>query len=145
MSVIFTSEVQMTSIICSECGAIFALSGHYISERKADHKGFYCPNGHRQYFSGKSEAEKLRDQVIAKQQRLDQAEAEIRWQKEQRQATERRLAAHRGVATKLRKRASKGACPCCMKKFPDMEKHMAENHPHYAAMWMARRTKPNEH
>ena len=57
------------AIECYKCAVEFCLPDGYYNARRRDHKLFSCPNGHRQQFIGKSDVEKLRDQV-----------ASLRWQ-----------------------------------------------------------------
>ena len=45
---------------------------------------------------------------------------------------ERRTAAYKGVATRIRNRVARGECPSCNQSFADLAKHMAEEHPEYA-------------
>jgi len=59
---IWIDKVSFGQITCYKCGIIFLVPVQWQAQRLEDHKTFYCPNGHNQYFSGKDEAQKLRDQ-----------------------------------------------------------------------------------
>lgn len=45
---------------------------------------------------------------------------------------ERRLAATKGVVTRIKNRVGKGVCPCCKRTFPNLGAHMSEKHPDWA-------------
>jgi hypothetical protein len=72
--------------------------------RVADHKIFYCPNGHRRWFPGKTEADNLREQLKEREQRLEWANDQAEGHARRADAAERSLSATRGVVTKMKKR-----------------------------------------
>src|SRR5688500_16343266 len=65
----------MGNITCAECGVIFHIPDRLEKLRRDDHGTFYCPNGHSQYFRGKTDEEKkiesLREQIASLENRLD--------------------------------------------------------------------------
>lgn len=69
-------EVQMEVVCCANCGVVFAMTKHMVNARREDHKTFFCPKGHQNYFSWKSDVEvlqdklKQRDQELAEKQKL---------------------------------------------------------------------------
>lgn len=75
---------------------------------------------------GEGEVERLRRQAASLTSRIDQERARA-------STLERRLSAAKGQATKLRKRAANGVCPCCNRTFVQLARHMATQHPDYAA------------
>jgi hypothetical protein len=85
----------------------------------------YCPNGHWWWYTGETEAVRLRRQ-------LDAQRNDAQHQREQRQATERQLQATKGVVTRMKRRAKAGVCPCCGRTFAALAQHMATKHPDYA-------------
>ena len=107
---------------CCECGIIWAAPAHFIKERRNDHKWFYCPNGHRQHYPQESEEERLRRE--RDRLRQEQAYLEGRVAEE-----ERRAATYKGHATRLRRRAKAGVCPCCNRNFQNLARHMDSKHP----------------
>lgn len=117
------------TITCYKCGIPFAVPSAWQADRLRLRDAFWCPNGHEQYYTGKSEAEKLRDQLVREQHRREQAEADANWQRRQRSVAERQVAARKGQVTKLRKRLEKGVCPCCDRYFPELHRHMEAQHP----------------
>lgn len=121
----------LQAIECGVCGIPFAFPTDLVEKRKADGKDFYCPNGHCIAY-GDTEVQRLRRKV--KQQEAETARAKNRAEHWESQATtaEYRRRAARGQLTKLKKRIAAGDCPCCHEHFPDLEKHMADEHPGYA-------------
>lgn len=122
---VFTTYGQLETTTCGVCGVPFAVPVELLAwSRKQPHRTFYCPAGHDLHYPGKTEAEKLRDQLESERRysanvvaRLDQTEAS--------------LSATKGVVTKLKKRAANGVCPCCNRSFPKLHEHMQTKHPDY--------------
>jgi uncharacterized Zn finger protein (UPF0148 family) len=120
-----TSQVvELVGVTCSECGVTFGLPEGLYRMRRHDHGTWYCPNGHTRCFVSESEAEKYRRLFAAERTRvqaaLDQAEA-----------AERTAAAHKGHATRLRKRAAAGVCAFCNRNFENVARHVATKHPEH--------------
>lgn len=114
---------------CFSCGCIFGVAKDFASNRRRDHKLFYCPNGHSQYYPAKSAEDKLRDELQRERQQLDQVKANVRDLEMKTQQTRRRLYATKGSLTRFKNKVAAGKCPCCGKKFEDLHKHMADSHP----------------
>ena len=47
----------MIQITCCKCAVLFSMTEALHGQRREDHKTFFCPNGHRQYFTGENKAE----------------------------------------------------------------------------------------
>lgn len=114
---------------CCDCGIAFGITKDFRERRLADHKLFYCPKGHGQYFSGKSEKEKLQDQVnsllsknMSLQVRRDELINEV-------QQVKYSLRAQKAAKTKIMNRVKNGVCPCCNRSFTDLQRHFATKHP----------------
>ena len=84
----------------------------------------YCPLGHSYIKSGESKVDELNRRLAAERARHDQTRAELR-------STEAKRRAHKAVATKLKKRAAAGMCPCCETSFPNLREHMVQEHPEF--------------
>lgn len=82
---------------------------------------FWCPNGHRQVFAGKTVEQKLRERVEAEQLRTRQA-------RDQAEAAERTARAYKGQATKIKRRVLRGVCPFCDRSFENVTRHMESKH-----------------
>ena len=111
---------------CCNCGTTFAFTKGFYDQRQQDGKGFYCPNGHNQYYTN-NQAKKLEDA----QKALDRAESNAKYYREEAEAKARSLSATRGQITKIKNRIAKGVCPCCNRSFEDLHNHMETKHPNY--------------
>lgn len=111
--------IVLVSETCVSCGITFAVPESYQQNLKNSHKSFCCPNGHSQYYSGKSEAEKLRDELKRKEQELADTAIEKRQLQNDIAEKERNL-----------KRLHNGVCPCCNRSFVNLQKHIKEQHPY---------------
>lgn len=100
-----TVIVTLMPVACADCGCRFGVDETMRQRRLKDHKTFYCPNGHSNYYNGENEAERKAETAKAQ------------------------LAAQKGKFTKYRNRIAKGVCPCCNLTFPDVAQHMASQHP----------------
>lgn len=125
--------VTMETLTCSHegCGITFAAPQQWVTKRRNDHETWYCPNGHTMWFPGKSEAEKLRDQLARQVARTDQERAEADRQRRLREHAELSARAMKGQVTKIKNRVGNGVCPCCNRTFADLQRHMETKHPSY--------------
>jgi hypothetical protein len=115
--------VQQT---CCNCGVLFGMEAGFDKQRRDDHKSWYCPNGHSQFYSGKSEAQRLQEQ-------LDAARSLAKRESNRRTAAERSAIAYKGHATRLRNRIAQGFCPAgCDQQFPDIQDHITTQHPDFS-------------
>lgn len=113
-------STNMVAEICCSCGIPFMISVNYQQLLKRTHQGFYCPNGHSQWYSGKNEADKLKDELRQKENELAQtvtAKIQIENQLDK--------------ANKKLKRVAAGQCPCCDKTYAHLSNHMAKKHPEF--------------
>lgn len=121
---------------CIDCGVRFGMEDEFRKARltnRGPNNPFYCPNGHRQYFTGKSDADRERDRAEQLQRQLTAAEERAKRQRELREQAERQAAAARGQVTKIKKRVGNGICPCCNRTFSDLQRHMHTKHPEFKA------------
>lgn len=134
MSATLTTIETYTIIHCSHegCGVPFALADSFIAARRADHKTWYCPNGHSRYYPGKSEVEQAQAKVAQLERRLANRDEDLRSERAAHEVTERRRRAAKGQLTKTKRRVANGVCPCCNRTFADLGRHMAGQHPDYA-------------
>lgn len=120
-------ELEMLSF-CS-CGISHAMPSIYVNERRADHKSFYCPNGHAQHFPSQTQEEQLR-------KCLANANKEIEYQRERASTAnanakhfEARANGYKGQAAKLKRRAAAGLCGFCSRTFANVSEHVKTEHP----------------
>lgn len=110
-------------IACASCGTSFAMQEDLEAHRREDHKTFYCPNGHTQYFPGKSELEKTKENLKWERDRAARLLAE-------RDQISASLRTTKGHVTRLRNRATAGECPFgCGRRFAGLTEHIAKVHP----------------
>jgi hypothetical protein len=129
---IFTVETRFVTEECNSCGVRFAVTEEFQKKRlevRGPNNPFYCPNGHKIWYIGKSDADVQRERAESLARQLEAADRRVREQREAREAADRRAAAARGQVTKIKKRASAGTCPCCSRTFSNMAEHMKREHP----------------
>lgn len=118
---------------CCSCGVLFGLEQDHRNTLLRSQEFFHCPNGHPQHFTGASpeaiKAKRLQEQLERTEQSLALARASTAHEVKRRQAAERSKSAHRGVVTRMKRRIAAGRCVCCHSKFPDLQRHMREQHP----------------
>jgi hypothetical protein len=131
-----TLFVTLTHVECASCGVVFGMTAGFTQRRRDDHKTFYCPSGHHQYFYGETEAERLkrklqgeRDRVAREKHGREQAEARVHDVRLEKEHVERRLRGTKSVVTRMKRRTAAGRCPCCSHQFKDLEGHMKNRHP----------------
>ena len=113
----------MKGLQCCTCGVLFGMDDGVYCNRADDGARFFCTNGHGQSFT-ESTVSKQRRQI----ERLTQREAMLQ---DEITAANRRANAFKGQATKLRKRALGGTCPCCNRSFQNLTRHMKTKHPDF--------------
>lgn len=122
----FIEETWLSTEICCNCGMVFAMPSDFQRRRRDDHKLLYCPSGHKQHYTGATEAQKL-------QRKLEQREAEL----SNAQARANHAAAQRDSIAKahkkMRVRISNGVCPCCNRSFDNLRQHMKTQHADYGS------------
>jgi hypothetical protein len=114
---------------CLKCGMAFGIEKSFDEARRNDHQFFYCPAGHAQYYSGKSEAEQLKQEIVQLNQSLTytrKANNSLHTQITEKNHSIRSL---KGAKTRLMNRVKNGVCPCCNRHFSDLERHMKSKHP----------------
>lgn len=122
------SYTETLVVVTCTCGMNFAIPAA-LNTQALEHRGptgqhVYCPLGHSWHYTGKTEADQLREEKARLLARLDQERA--------RGATlERSRAAVQGELTKARKRAAAAVCPVpgCKRQVVQMKRHLATKHP----------------
>jgi DUF438 domain-containing protein len=124
MSIEIVEKVLLETQVCAECGVTFALPARVVSERRKTGNNFYCPNGHSLFF-GKSENDRLKEQVSRLEQRLSAKNSEIEMLEQSKRKVETKL-------KKTEKRIAAGVCPCCSRTFQNVQRHIKSKHPDFA-------------
>lgn len=132
------TEVLETEVCCN-CGILFAMPQDFkqMLLSKPLVKKFYCPNGHEQWYTGKSPEAKLRE-----------AEAELSNERGRRRLAEEnaekaRVQAKREATRRknVQARADAGVCQHCHRQFKDVAGHMERKHPDHFPKGMRGRDK----
>ena len=119
---------------CAQCKERFGLTDETEAVLRKSGQGFHCPWGHPLSFRlGPSEEELLRKERDTLKQQNAMWRATADEQRDRASAAERRASAARGQVTKLKNRAAAGVCPCCNRTFTNLARHMAGQHPAFAA------------
>lgn len=129
----YTTAYSLIRCGSDGCEMQFAVPDSWLADRKRDHRGWYCPNGHCRAFMGESDIERAQRQALRATERADREE---RWRRDaeaRTESTERRARALRGVITKTKRRIAHGVCPCCKRSFSALHRHMKNQHPDYVA------------
>ena len=74
-----------------------------IKQLRESHATFFCPSGHSQWYTQKSEAEKLREEITRLIRERDHWKSEYCRVSEEKRAARRKQYALKGVITKLKK------------------------------------------
>lgn len=121
------AESQWFEVVhCYKCSMAFAMPLDFQRRRLKDRGEWFCPAGHGQVYTGKSEAEKLREQLDRSRADLERKDARIA---EVRRERDHIAKAHK----KMRTRIVNGVCPCCNRSFENLRSHMATQHPDYGS------------
>lgn len=137
MSVYASIEVDLVVVTCW-CGTPHAVPRKLRDKQHRDHRdgktrtGIYCPHGHSYILAGEREADKLKRQLETERKRVVAARANNDQLRAELKTTEARRRAEKGQATRLRKRAAAGVCPCCNRTFKQLAAHMKNKHPDFA-------------
>lgn len=135
---------------CLTCDCVIPMPESTYNDFLQSHANFHCYWGHSQHFTKEqgvqgrlAELQRERDRLA---QRIAEKDDTIRAERERTESA-RRIADHnqrsdnayKGVATKLKKRAVAGVCPCCNRQFRELERHMASKHPNFASTPIVRK------
>jgi hypothetical protein len=131
-------QVELVEMMCGECEILFAVPAAWKWRRQEDGRTWYCPNGHPRVYR-ESENDRLKRELAEAHERAERNRRAAERARTQRGMAERSAAAYKGQATKLRKRAAAGVCPCCHRTFQQLARHMQNKHPKFVA---EQRTEP---
>lgn len=115
-------KIDFTLEECCACGLAFMIPTRMQKALINSHDSFYCPNGHSQSYMGKSNAEKLQDElnILKNKKQQEQEDLQNKWLDA--------LNENSKLEKKL-KRIHNGVCPCCNRTFIDLQRHMKTKHP----------------
>ena len=113
---------------CARCQMAFGMPMTFESARRDDHQTWYCPSGHSQSYTGKSDEERAKARVVELERQLASRRDDVRVQRERTEAVTRTLTATKGQLTRAKRRAEKGVCQHCSRHFVNVERHMSSQH-----------------
>ena len=115
----FVDNAFLVTIECYKCHTLFAMTRELNEQCLRDHsKSFYCPSGHGQVYTGKTEEQKLRENLEREKVKHNE--------------TLRRTEKISSNYSRMRKRVANGVCPCCNRTFQNLLKHMQTEHPDFS-------------
>lgn len=120
----YIDSIEFVTEECCTCGMPFAMTADFKQRRLADRRLFYCPSGHAQHYTGKSQEQKLREKLDAERRRADAESGRASLLEDQRDQVAR---AHK----RMRERVKNGVCPCCNRTFQNLLEHMRTQHPDF--------------
>jgi hypothetical protein len=109
-------------VVCCHCGIQFAVPVSWIQERRTDHAGFRCPNGHSLKFREKTEIDEARED-------LHKVQAMLNEEKHARIVLDKQLKENQDEMARLKNRVTHGVCLCCNRTFENLAEHMKSQHP----------------
>lgn len=116
---------------CCVCGMPWAMTREFRKARLDDHRTFYCPAGHGQAFTGKTDAQRAEDKARQAEEAAERLRRQLQGRERDLQAARRSHAATKGQLTKTKRRIAHGVCPCCTRTFANVERHIANKHPEF--------------
>jgi predicted RNA-binding Zn-ribbon protein involved in translation (DUF1610 family) len=127
------TEQELEVQVCVSCGITFAAPVLFLNNPRKKGGDFYCPNGHSLSWNGNTELDRLKKELKEKENAIARQIAYSDQIRADRDHAEKRLAATKGVVTRMKNRVSKGVCPVCNRHFTALERHMQGQHPDWAA------------
>lgn len=120
----FTLAQDFVSVNCGHgdggCGVEFAMTRDFYLMTKAEGRYWYCPNGHRRVWGGKTTVVELEESRARETALQDQLAAAVR-----------DAEATRAALIRDRHRFANGVCPSCNRYFANVHRHVTSQHPDY--------------
>ena len=133
MSTTITLYGTFSTVTCcwENCDLTFAMPKDIDDQFRRDHVSFYCPRGHKQSYTCKSDLETKQDTINELARKLEYLEAEQEVTEQERDHFRKSRDSTKGALTKIKKRIASGVCPCCNRQFTNLARHMTGKHPNY--------------
>lgn len=127
----FTGTLVVETCCRENCGMQFAMPEDFGTQKRRDHKTFYCPRGHGQSYTSESDLERAERLRLAARQEANDGWAPFSASQDQLQAERRSKAALKGQLTKARNKIANGVCPVgnCRRHFDNVQAHISTEHP----------------
>lgn len=118
---------------CVTCGVAIVMPEDYQARRRNDKVPFFCLNGHKQYFSGKTNEDILRASLVGEVARREKIQLFLDTERKSHQKTYTTLRQTSGKLRAVKERIKNGVCPCCRRSFSNLHRHMSTQHPGFNA------------
>ena len=129
MDTVFQTTIKLVYEVCCTCGIGFGIESNHHAMLKREKKTFYCPNGHSQHYTAKTEAEKLREELEVQKQRTQFWMDNSTRNAKTIHSLEYSNRALKAAKTKIMNRVKRGVCPCCNRTFTNLQEHFKTVHP----------------
>ncbi len=124
-----------TIVRCYLCSVAFCMHDDMYNQRRADHRAFWCPNGHDQQFSGESPERKriaqLERDILRETAARESAERSRKWAESRAKGANIAAGKAKAAQRRLQQRVAAGVCPCCHRTFKQLASHINAKHPEY--------------
>lgn len=121
-----TEQIDFVQEQCCKCGIPFYMPTYHRNGLiNNPGQSFYCPNGHGQHYAGKTEAEKLKDELQSFKERTSKRQEELE------NMLLDKINENKKLSNQI-KRTHAGVCPCCNRTFKQLAAHMKSKHPEYS-------------
>jgi C4-dicarboxylate-specific signal transduction histidine kinase len=140
----FTTSLDLVVEECCKCGVVFAMTRQFQRECRNSPgpagRSFYCPNGHGQHYTGKTDSQREREKREEAERRAVQLESDRSWyqqrlrdERDEHKTTQHKLRGTKGALTNAQRRAARGVCPVkgCHRHFANVQAHVERQHPDY--------------
>lgn len=120
----------VTETCCYDgCGVEFAMTRGFYNECVQNPgvgtgRAFFCPNGHRQWYTGKSDAQRVKELEA----RVREQSEEVNLQRGLTELARREAKREKTRRTNMETRIMAGVCPKCKRTFSDLAEHMKMQH-----------------
>lgn len=118
---------------CCACAVVFGMAPALHAQRLKDHEWFYCPNGHKQHYTGETDEQRrikeLERQVANEKARAERAVSDKEWAESSLRGARIQRGKAEAAKRRLEARVHAGVCPCCNRTFQQLARHMKAKHP----------------
>lgn len=125
MNYVINHQEKIVIESCCECGINFGLPELLKDQLLENGSSFYCPNGHKQFYTQKTSLEK---KLRSKENQLKVEREYSSRLYEEKEEFKKKVAAQKGQKTKILNRIKNGVCPHCNRSFEDLHNHMKTKH-----------------
>lgn len=126
------ATTRLNTILCGECGGVYAISEKYRQTKQQDGGYWSCPYCKCTWGYGESEIDRLKKEMESEKKRTEWAKQDAKNQRERAETAEAKERGQRAAKTRIKNRVANGVCPCCKRTFQNLLGHMKNQHPHYS-------------